>query len=100
MKGAIRIKNSFDATRPLISSVMRHAIVMQHRPADCTVKAAPGDKVSVHYEGRLTDGTVFDSSYKRDQPISFPLGAGQVIKGKISCITFVAMQGGLQPLSA
>lgn len=35
----------------------------------------------MHYEGRLTDGTVFDSSYKRGDPITFPLGQGQVIKG-------------------
>lgn len=37
--------------------------------------------VSVHYTGQLADGTVFDSSYRRDQPIQFPLGTGQVIKG-------------------
>ncbi len=37
--------------------------------------------VSVHYTGMLTNGTVFDSSYKRNQPIQFPLGMGRVIKG-------------------
>lgn len=37
--------------------------------------------VSVHYTGALTNGTVFDSSYKRNQPIEFPLGQGRVIKG-------------------
>jgi FKBP-type peptidyl-prolyl cis-trans isomerase FkpA/FKBP-type peptidyl-prolyl cis-trans isomerase FklB len=37
------------------------------------------DTVEVNYEGRLTDGTVFDSSYQRGQSISFPLNA--VIKG-------------------
>lgn len=37
------------------------------------------DKVSVHYEGRLIDGTVFDSSYKRGEPVTFPLN--QVIQG-------------------
>ena len=37
--------------------------------------------VSVHYKGQLLDGTVFDSSYKRKQPIDFTLGVGQVIKG-------------------
>jgi FKBP-type peptidyl-prolyl cis-trans isomerase FklB len=35
--------------------------------------------VTVHYEGRLTDGKVFDSSYKRGQPATFPLN--RVIKG-------------------
>jgi FKBP-type peptidyl-prolyl cis-trans isomerase FkpA len=33
------------------------------------------DKVKVNYEGKLVDGTVFDSSYKRGQPIDFPLGS-------------------------
>ena len=44
-------------------------------------KAEKGKTVSVHYKGQLPDGTVFDSSYKRNQPIDFPLGMGQVIAG-------------------
>lgn len=40
-----------------------------------------GDKVSVHYEGSLLSGQVFDSSYMRKQPIEFQLGVGQVIPG-------------------
>tara|TARA_B110000003_G_scaffold209487_1_gene208391 strand:+ start:4363 stop:5292 length:930 start_codon:yes stop_codon:yes gene_type:complete len=44
-------------------------------------KATKGTNVSVHYKGQLLDGTVFDSSYKRKQPIDFPLGVGQVIAG-------------------
>ena len=44
-------------------------------------KAEKGKTVSVHYKGQLLDGTVFDSSYKRNQPIDFPLGTGQVIAG-------------------
>lgn len=40
-----------------------------------------GNTVSVHYEGRLIDGTVFDSSFKRDKPIDFPLGQRRVIAG-------------------
>ena len=39
----------------------------------------PRDTVEVHYEGRLEDGTVFDSSYARNQPTSFPLN--MVISG-------------------
>ena len=44
-------------------------------------KAEKGKTVSVHYKGALTDGTEFDSSYKRKQPIDFHLGVGQVISG-------------------
>ena len=40
-----------------------------------------GKHVSVHYEGSLLNGQVFDSSYKRKEPISFQLGVGQVIPG-------------------
>lgn len=44
-------------------------------------KAEKGKTVSVHYKGTLLDGTEFDSSYKRKQPIDFQLGVGQVISG-------------------
>ncbi len=40
-----------------------------------------GSTVSVHYTGKLVDGTIFDSSYQRNNPISFVLGKGQVIEG-------------------
>ena len=43
--------------------------------------AEMGQQVSVHYEGKLTDGTVFDASRPRGAPFSFTLGAGQVIQG-------------------
>lgn len=42
-------------------------------------RPGPTNRVSVHYEGRHLDGTVFDSSYKRGKPASFRLN--QVIKG-------------------
>ena len=40
-----------------------------------------GQNVKVHYTGKLLDGTVFDSSVERGEPISFPLGSGYVIPG-------------------
>jgi FKBP-type peptidyl-prolyl cis-trans isomerase len=44
-------------------------------------EAVPGKMVSVHYTGTLDDGSVFDSSYKRGEPIEFPLGQNFVIQG-------------------
>ena len=40
-----------------------------------------GQNVKVHYTGKLLDGTVFDSSVERDEPISIPIGVGRVIPG-------------------
>ncbi len=40
-----------------------------------------GDKIKVEYEGKLEDGTIFDSSEKHGNPLEFEVGAKQVIKG-------------------
>lgn len=44
-------------------------------------KTTKGDTVAIHYTGKLVDGTIFDSSYNRNQPLEFTLGSGQVIPG-------------------
>ena len=44
-------------------------------------RPSKGDRVAVHYKGALLDGTVFDNSFDRNQPIEFLLGEGQVIAG-------------------
>jgi len=45
------------------------------------VKAEKGNQVAVHYKGMFADGTEFDNSYKRGNPIEFPVGMGNVIAG-------------------
>ncbi|QDK38189.1 FKBP-type peptidyl-prolyl cis-trans isomerase [Bdellovibrio sp. NC01] len=45
------------------------------------VQIVKGALVICHYEGRLEDGTIFDSSYKHGRPFQFVIGSGKVIKG-------------------
>ncbi|KNG83538.1 FK506-binding protein 2 [Aspergillus nomiae NRRL 13137] len=49
---------------------------------ECTRKTVKGDTVQMHYRGTLqSDGSEFDSSYKRNSPLKFKVGSGMVIKG-------------------
>lgn len=68
-----KLAAGFDTTE----SGLRYKMIQQ----GSGVKAEKGKTVSVHYEGSLTNGQVFDSSYSRNQPIDFALGVGQVIPG-------------------
>lgn len=52
---------------------------------ECTRKTQRGDTIQVHYKGTLaSDGSKFDASYDRGQPLGFTVGKGMVIKGWVS----------------
>ncbi|KAI9807833.1 MAG: Peptidyl-prolyl cis-trans isomerase fpr2 [Sarcosagium campestre] len=57
-------------------------IVSVTEVVDCERKTERGDTIDVHYRGTLaSDGSEFDASYNRGEPLTFQVGKGQVIKG-------------------
>ncbi|ORZ33892.1 hypothetical protein BCR44DRAFT_35563 [Catenaria anguillulae PL171] len=73
---------SVAATKPKRDPPKQLRIGVKHRPKECTQKTKNGDTVYMHYRGTLfSDGSEFDSSYKRGTEFDFTLGAGHVIKG-------------------
>ena len=69
------------ATKPAAYQTTASGLKYRDKEIGKGAKPTQGQKIKVHYTGRLTDGTVFDSSITRGQPIEFTLGIGQVIKG-------------------
>ena len=65
-------------TAPVLPSGLRY-VVRAQGTGDATPRHS--DEVICHYDGRLLDGTPFDSSYKRGAPFVFRVGTGAVIKG-------------------
>ena len=60
-----------------------------HTVDPCNRRTVKGDVLEMHYRGTLaSDGTQFDSSYDRDSPLTFEIGAGRVIKGYVVFICF------------
>jgi peptidyl-prolyl cis-trans isomerase A (cyclophilin A) len=68
-----KLSSGFEETK----SGLRYQIIQK----GAGIAAEKGKTVSVHYKGQLADGTVFDSSYKRNAPLDFQVGVGQVIAG-------------------
>jgi len=69
-----KLAEGFDQTK----SGLRYKIT--HKSGS-GIKPQKGKNVAVHYVGKLADGTVFDNSYGRGEPIEFPIGIGYVIPG-------------------
>ena len=63
--------------------VTKLQIGVKKRVENCEQKSRKGDKLSMHYRGTLhQDGSEFDNSYDRGEPLSFTLGSGQVRREK------------------
>mmetsp|Transcript_29543 Transcript_29543/g.49447 ORF Transcript_29543/g.49447 Transcript_29543/m.49447 type:complete len:159 (-) Transcript_29543:178-654(-) len=69
------------AQREQTKSMERQLNLKIQKPGDAVNFPRQGDSVSVHYKGYLDDGTCFDDSFARGQPIYFVLGAEQVLRG-------------------
>jgi FKBP-type peptidyl-prolyl cis-trans isomerase len=79
-------QNSSDSANIDTASVsaninMNDQLEIQDEVVGTGVEAVSGKSVTVNYSGTLTDGTKFDSSYDRNEPFTFKLGAGEVIAG-------------------
>jgi FKBP-type peptidyl-prolyl cis-trans isomerase len=67
--------------QPISTNTLAGGLVVEEFVLGTGEEAKPGSDVSVHYVGTLADGTMFDTSYKRQKPFTFTLGEGRVIKG-------------------
>jgi FK506-binding protein 2 len=83
MNGFFLIFVSFLALIDFSQSQEKLKIGVKKRVENCTMKTRKNDLVSMHYTGTLVDGTEFDSSLKRGDPLTFTLGQGQVSLSQI-----------------
>lgn len=65
----------------MVQTTTASGLIIDELEQGTGASAVKGKTVSVHYTGWLTDGRKFDSSKDRNDPFSFPLGAGHVIRG-------------------
>lgn len=79
--GTLRVLTDHHQDFSMSSITTESGLIIEDTTPGTGSEAAAGQVVSVHYTGWLTDGRKFDSSKDRNQPFSFHLGAGQVIRG-------------------
>ncbi len=80
-------ENNIDATKS--SSGLRYVI----HDEGLGSSPVPGSLVKVHYTGTLLDGTQFDSSYDRGEPLSYIHGQGRVIRGWDEGLSYIGERG-------
>jgi peptidylprolyl isomerase len=78
---ALDMENTASPQGSISNNNMQDKLQIQDEVVGTGIEAAPGKKVTVNYVGTLTNGTKFDSSYDRNEPFAFNLGAGEVIAG-------------------
>jgi len=66
---------------PLVAAEPEPLEIEVTHKVECDRKTKKGDRIDVHYSGTLTSGKKFDASYDRNDPLTFVVGRGDVIKG-------------------
>src|SRR3989344_4732932 len=67
--------------RESLRDISAEGLIVEYLVPGSGVSAKNGDSISIHYKGSLSNGTTFDSSYDKGEPITFSLGEGEVILG-------------------
>ena len=73
MLAALAVANVGAQDKPATAETLPSGVVITHLKQGSGTYPTASDTVRVHYRGTLTNGTEFDSSYKRSKPASFPL---------------------------
>lgn len=81
VSATIEPSGSPEASGSAKTIIMENGLKIEDQVVGTGSEATSGKKVTVNYLGTLTNGTKFDSSFDRNQPFSFNLGAGEVIAG-------------------
>lgn len=75
------ISETNQTTMPTLAPSKVTELIIEDTKIGTGNEVKSGDNISIHYTGTLEDGTKFDSSYNRGQPLETQIGVGQVIEG-------------------